>query len=230
MYNNNSYGDIIKTTSNEDLFDEEIDDFNPPPIINNSSILEQTPVIKFVTPIRKKTVEKDNFEDIFKVTRNLEKRSPIRTPVPDPSDDDDVNERVRSLISSGVNISYDQENEKVKDLCFEAFRTKFQNLIINYPDYSIEFPEDKSLDKIHKYYHEIIKSIYVNMNIGQTQLSYILFLMVVEFICVKAFNLPMAGFTKIELKRMYKYNSLMIELGEAFYPTAGGPPSRSNGG
>ena len=227
MNNDHILDGVIKSSRNEELFNDDlIDDFNPPPIIKNSSILEQTPVIKFVTPIRKRAyVEREDIDEIFKVTKNLEKRSPIRTPVPDLSDEDEINDRVRCLINKSHDVVYEKEDETVKELCLESFRVKFQNLVINYPDYNIEFPETKSLDKIHKYYHEIVKSIYVNMNLGQTQLGYILFLMVIEFICVKAFNLPMAGFTKIELKRMYKYNFLMIELGEAFYPTGGGTPS-----
>ena len=59
------------------------------------------------------------------------------------------------------------------------------------------------------------------MNLGQIQLGYVMGLMAIEFLCIKAFGIPMAGFTKMELKRMYRYNHLMIELGESFYETTG---------
>ena len=50
----------------------------------------------------------------------------------------------------------------------------------------------------------MIRSIYSHMNIGQTRLAYILSLLAMEVICIKVFNLPMAGYTKMEMKRMYK--------------------------
>ena len=46
----------------------------------------------------------------------------------------------------------------------EAFRVKFSNLKVNYPDKKIEFPEGKKLERVHKAYHSHIKNIYVNMN------------------------------------------------------------------
>lgn len=207
--------------NNEEEF---ISDFDPPPVIEDEdSFLAKTPVIKFTTPIRRKREpsESENLEFPSIPPPNIK----TMTPLPDYSDNDVVNQRVKELISSGNEINYDGEDEKVKDTALEAFTIKYQNLAINYPEYNITFPDGKSLNTVHKHYHEVIKSIYVNMNLGQTQLAYILCLMVLEFVCVKAFNLPMAGFTKMELKRMYKYNALMIELGESMYSTGGGKPA-----
>ena len=204
--------------------EEKVDDFNPPPVIQDEdSFLAKTPVIKFTTPIRRKREPSDSEDVSFPSipAPNIK----TMTPLPDYSDNDVVNYRVKELINNGGEVNYDKEDEAVKEAVMSAFMVKYQNLTINYPEHTIIFPEDKSINIIHKHYHEVIKSIYVNMNLGQTQLAYILCLMVLEFVCVKALNLPMAGFTKMELKRMYKYNSLMIELGESMYSTGGGKPA-----
>ena len=205
--------------------EEKINDFNPPPVIQNEEeFLARTPVIRFTTPIRrKKEILEEEEQMVFPSIPAPNAR--LMTPTPDYSDDAVVNARVKSLIERKEEVNYDLEEEVIQEAVMEAYVVKYQNLSINYPEYNITFPEGKSLNTIHKHYHEVIKSIYVNMNLGQTQLGYILCLMVLEFICVKLFGLPMAGFTKMELKRMYKYNALMIELGESMYPTGGGTPS-----
>lgn len=223
--------DFIITNEVEDLFksSEKIkDDFDPPPLLNETNILDQTPTIKFLTPVRKKSRprERENFEE--ESSFNQPEQMPfanVMTPEVDLTDDDEVNERVRFLINNPSLVNYENEPDIIKELCMETFRTKFQSLIINYPEYKIEFPEDKSLTKIHKFYHELIKSIYVNLNLSQYETYYILGLFVIEYVMVKIFGLPMAGFTKMELKRMSRYNSLLVELGESFYPTGYGEKS-----
>ena len=224
--------DYIVSNEKDDLFQE--DDFEPPSVIEEpESIIDQTPVIKFRTPIRKKEpvsdspLKNNNFQEpkIFRSPQK-QKQHIYTSPVPDYSDEDDVNKRTGWLINNPGDVTYDKEHENVQETCFEAFKRKYDNLSLNYPDYNIVFPEKKSLNKIHKQYHEHIKNIYVNINLGQTQLCYVLFLMVLEFVCVKAFGLPMSGFTKSELARMYKYNTLLIEIGESTYSTSyGGTPA-----
>jgi hypothetical protein len=147
--------------------------------------------------------------------------SPTRARAVDVEDEDEIQERVADLMNDPGKIDYSLEQEEVRLACYESFKSKFQALALNYPDRGILFPEGKSLNKIHDSYHGIIKSIYVNMNLGQIQLGYIIVLMAIEFVCVKAFNIPLAGFTKMELKRMYRYNQLMVELGENLYSTGG---------
>lgn len=147
--------------------------------------------------------------------------SPTRTRTVDIEDEDEIQERVVDLMNDPGKIDYSLEQEEVRSMCYDTFKSKFQALALNYPDRGIVFPDGKSLNKIHDAYHSIIKSIYVNMNLGQLQLGYIIILMAIEFVCVKAFNIPLAGFTKMELKRMHRYNQLMVELGETLYSTGG---------
>jgi len=233
--------DLIITEENEDLFGNVRDDFNPPPILVGENILDKTPVIKFMTPVRKGKSRADYLnrrdkrddeprngdeeeDDEFSPPEQIS-YSPIRSPMVDLTDNDEVNLHVRQLISHPGEIDYDKEPETIQELCHECFKTKFQSLIINYPEYKIEYPEGKSLNKIHKFYHELIKSIYVNMNISQYETYYAVGLLAIELIAVQVFNLPMAGYTKSELKRMYRYRALLIELGESFYPDGTGEAS-----
>jgi len=168
------------------------------------------------------TLIQENKEEPQVETITREHLSPAKNNFVDVDDEDDIIERVNDLINDPGKIDYNLEQEEVRNSCIETFKSKFQNLKLNYPEHGIEYPEGKSLNKIHDTYHSIIKSIYVNMNLGQLQLGYIIVLMAIEFVCVKAFNVPLAGFTKMELKRMHRYNQLMVELGENLYSVGSG--------
>ena len=191
-----------------DVEDDEEVGFDPPPVID-ADVLTQTPVIRLTTPIREKNKKEEIIEEDFNIPEIKEEeqiptvqRSPRRpisipsSPVIDISDADDVNERIAELISFPGDQDYSKESKVVKDGCSEAFRIKYGNLKLNYPDLNAEFPEGKKLERIHKIYHSYIKSIYVNMNLDQIQLGYVMCLMVFEFVAIKAFGVPMAGFTK----------------------------------
>lgn len=170
---------------------------------------------------------KDHDFDLKNILNNPEIMEMLKDKIKPPTPEIDyenveaIKERVMKLINKSCDVNYEKEHEKVKELVYEAFSVKYQNLKMHYPDYDIVFPSDKSLNLIHKQYHEIIKTIYVEMNMGSTQLCYVLFLLVLEFVFVKALGVPMNGFAELELKRMYKYHSLMIELGESNYVGAG---------
>lgn len=204
----------------EDEFDESIGRISPIrverdiEIPNISGEPHKTPEIPTLV---QETEEQPRVETITR-----EHLSPVKNNFVDVDDEDDILERVNDLINDPGKIDYNLEQEEVRNSCIETFKSKFQNLKLNYPEHGIEYPEGKSLNKIHDTYHSIIKSIYVNMNLGQLQLGYIIVLMAIEFVCVKAFNIPLAGFTKMELKRMHRYNQLMVELGENLYSVGSG--------
>jgi len=204
----------------EDDFDHSIGRISPIRIERDIEIpnidtqLPKTPEIP--------TLEQEKEETPYVETITRDHLSPVKNNFVDIDDEDDIIERVNDLITDPGKIDYNLEQEEVRTACMETFKSKFQNLKLNYPEQGIEFPEGKSLNKIHDSYHAIIKSIYVNMNLGQLQLGYIIVLMAIEFVCVKAFNVPLAGFTKMELKRMHRYNQLMVELGENLYSVGSG--------
>lgn len=209
----------------DDAFDSKSDERRGPEIFRRDEFDEE----EFHRP-QPSATENLDFKDILNnpdLIELLKKRSVPKSPTVDYSSDEMVQKRVLKLINKSCDVDYEKEHDKVKEAVTEAFMIKYQNLKIHYPDMAetIKFPEGKQLNFIHKHYHGIIKSIYVSMNLGQTQLCYVLCLMVLEFVCVKALGLPMAGFTKMELKRMYKYESMMIELGESWYSSGeGGEP------
>ena len=211
-----------------DVEDDEEVGFDPPPVIS-PDILTQTPIIRLTTPVRKKEDVEFSIPEVRQDSIPTYTRSPKKpqmtptSPVIDISDEDEINERVAELIGFPGDQDYSKETKSVKECCIEAFKIKYDNLRVNYPDKKVQFPEGKKLERIHKTYHSYIKDIYVNMNLDQIQLGYIMCLMIFEFLAIKAFGIPMAGFTKMELKRMYRYNHLMIELGESFYVNGGGP-------
>lgn len=208
--NGDSYNEIKNNLFEEEKIKED----------KEEEISVKTPTIRVLTPVRKKKVDfknifdNANFDKIFEVPH-------IKKVEIDCSDEDEVNNRVRKLISNNNNVDYSDEPDIVKSAVWDAFEEKYRSLSNNYPDYTPKFSREKNLNNIHKNYHQAIRTIYANLNIGQSRLAYIIILLFVEVFCIKVFNLPMAGFTKMEMKRMYKYNTLMIELGESMYPVTG---------
>lgn len=204
----------------QNLFDEGFITDKKEEEIEDEEISVKTPTIRVLTPVKKKKI---NFENIFEGAK-FEKMFPmphIKKVDIDCSDEDEVNERVRKLVGNSNNVDYSNEPDIIIEACKDMFEIKYKSLVANYPDYAVKFNKEKNLNSIHKNYHTVIRSIYAHMNIGQTQLSYILILLVTEVIGIKVFNLPLAGLTKMEMKRMYKHNALMIELGESLYPGTG---------
>lgn len=152
-----------------------------------------------------------------------------RTPLPNYDDEDYINKKVSSLVSKLTPPDYTLETDEVKLLCYEAFRVKYNSLRINYPDKNIpEFPEGRSILTVHKTYRSIVKELWVKMNLPQLRSYYIIALMVIEFVCVKFLGLPMAGYFEMEVKRMYKYDLMMIELGHEYYNLTGGSGESSD--
>lgn len=157
-------------------------------------------------------------------TSTPQRISPFKKPETPISviDDEDVNDRVYKLVNNSSDIDYSNETNEVKLLALDLLRAKFDNLRMIYKDRNIVYPENKKLNTVHKKYHEEIKAIYVSMNLSQIQIGYVVFVMAIEFCCVKFLKLPMSGYTKMELKRIYKHQQLMIEIGHSMYKLGGG--------
>lgn len=236
--------ELILTEENDDLFSEtlKVTDFNPPKVLerDSESFITRSPRVKIVTPIkenkrsrgRERDYRNEDSEDEDSTFQAPEPMtfSPTRSPKVDLSDDDEINRRVLKLISFSGEIKYEKEPEKIRDLCEQAFRVKFHSLSINYPQYFKDkddiYPEGKSLNVVHKYYHEILKNIYVNMNIDNYETWYMIAWLVIELIAVKVFDITIAsGITKSQMARLYKKKTLLIELGEDFFPESGGEKS-----
>lgn len=207
--------------------EDEDDNMVKPPTIEN---VNSSPRVKMMTPIRKKTVNiprVDDMDDMYinrsPIRMTPTRRSPVRTPSPAISvtDDEEINERVMNLVNNPLDVDYSDQPNHIKSLCTEAFKTKYANLKLNNKGYDIKYPEGKKLNRIHKTYHAHVKDIFVSLNLGQIQIGYIVGIMGLEIFAIKILGLPMAGFTRLELKRMYKYHSMMIEFGHTMYSFGG---------
>jgi len=241
-FGNNS--EVVITTPKRKRIMSESDFTEPPrqPILNNS------PRIRLNTPIRKKIPDspikkvsspilnspRTNLPGVPEPVENRKitplkaetpKRDyPLRKPETPISviDEDDINDRVYKLVNNSADIDYSNETNEIKLLALDLLRAKFDNLRMIYKDRNIVYPENKKLNTVHKRYHDEIKAIYVSMNLSQIQIGYVVFVMGIEFLCVKFLKLPMSGFTKMELKRIYKHQQLMIEIGHSMYKLGGG--------
>lgn len=192
--------------------ESEIDDFD----IQIEEV-SRTPTLRPMTPIKK--IKEDYDEDEFPEIPLPNVR--LLSPLPEYTDNESINNRVRELISKRSPHDYEKENEKVKDACMEAFEIKYKSLSLNNKKYDINFPEGKSLNIIHNLYNDWLKHIYVDMNLPRSRIIYFFGLYLFEFFCIRIFGIPMAGFAKAEVKRMARYDMLLIELGESMYSTGG---------
>ena len=229
--------DVIITTPKRKRLLSENDFSDPPrqPILNNS------PVIRLNTPIRKNNIEVKrqvlkepeipnlnktkmtpliNEERVETFEKSLTPLKKVETPIK-VIDEEDVNDRVYKLVNNSSDLDYSNETNEVKLLALDLLKAKFDNLSMIYKDRNIKYPANKKLNTVHKKYHEEIKAIYVSMNLSQIQIGYVVFVMAIEFCCVKFLKLPMSGFTKMELKRIYKHHQLMIEIGHSMYKLGG---------
>lgn len=203
------------------------------------NILRSTPQFRY-TPKKMPTPE-EKYQESPKPSYETPKKPSIksgkakipsyinRTPMPDEDDADYIESKVSSLISSIAPPNYDLETEEIKLRCYEGFKAKFMALKTHYPERVPEFPEGRSITTVHKTYRTLIKDIWVSMNVSQIRSYYTLLLMGIEFLCVKFLGLPMAGFFKTEVKRMHKYDMMMIEIGNEYYKISGGNGESENG-
>ena len=111
--------DFIKVNERPNLFENNFFDNEPvkAPLeetIEEEEINDSPPKIRVLTPVRKK---EPDFKDIFS-GESFKKIFPmpeIKNPTIDYSDEEEINDRVRKLITNSSNIDYTNEHEKVKE-------------------------------------------------------------------------------------------------------------------
>ena len=206
--------------------------FSAPPVIEQPKLLPKTPVMRFDEPEIRQPEERkpetpthiSQADDVKMPTpvqserqiRTTNMRSPV-SPISATAVSQEVREKAWSLISDPLFSDYKKQSSQIQDVCMEFLRNKFIALSQSYPDRGIVFPEGQSVGKVHRAYHETLKSIHVSMNLGSYRLGYIVCVLIIEVVCVKILGLPMAGFTKMEWERIKKYDQLMLEIGETMY-------------
>lgn len=223
-----------------DSDDDEPEKIISPAVKNNENdkkVLRSTPQFRHTpkkeTPPQKEVYSPKIIPDTPKSPVKHKSRIPSyinRTPLPPDDDEEYISKKVNSLMARNIPPDYDEYSEEIKLACYEKFREKFNTLKVNYPDKGIpDFPEERSITTVHKTYRSILKDIWVSANLSQMKTYYIIALMAIEFLCVKFLGLPMAGFFKMQIKSIYKYELMLIELGHEYYTISGGGGDSENG-
>ena len=199
----------------------------------NSPVLES---IKTVSPVRRR--DDDELNRIIGDVKNditefeeIKKDVEIEKTPPPPKKlfwedkpiltEQNLKEHAITLINTTDCPDYSKESNEVLQLCYNEFEKKFETLSIYYPDENITFPDNISIDKIHKRYHNHLKQLFIKVNLPQYQMIAVIAFFVLEIIAVKFLNLPLSGFAKMEIKKLYKYHSMIIEIGGLVYSTGG---------
>ena len=96
---------------------------------------------------------------------------------------------------------------------FRILKKKYRNPSIEIPDYN----EHSELSDMKTAYERTTKELYLDGAVDQYRTYLIGGFMVSEFVCTNWFNIDLGGFTMQQTKMMYKYDMLLIELGEKSY-------------
>lgn len=220
--------------------------FNPPEVISQPKLLPKTPIMTFdaeaVPSETPKVIERekkpetplhvsqaDDDDDLYvklptpigghsseRRIGTIDRRNPT-SPISSTAVSQEVRERAWALISDPLFSDFKKESTQIQDVCMEFLRNKYIALNTAYKDRNVVFPENQSVGKVHRAYHETLRSMHVSMNLGSYRLGYIVCVLILEVVCVKLLGLPMAGFTKMEWERIKKYDQLMLEIGETMY-------------
>lgn len=114
-----------------------------------------------------------------------------------------------------IKIPIDDEEDTIQD-----YKSKFRMIRKNYP--YIEAPDEKSsLEVYKKAYERTMKEISSDTTVQNYHAYLILGFFAVEFISKNVMNVDISGFTVDRIKRISRYNRLLLELGEREYATIG---------
>ncbi len=96
---------------------------------------------------------------------------------------------------------------------FRILKKQYKNPQISIPEYN----EHSDLPEMKRTYDRTIKELYLDDAV-ETYRTYLMGgFIVMEFACVQFLGLDFSGFTLQQTKMMYKYDRMLIELGEKSY-------------
>ena len=120
--------------------------------------------------------------------------------------------------------NYNAMSEEEQNSYMIEFDVKLNILRRNFPEHQFaSYPENSNLDARHNIYAGYVKQIVITSNCSQYELFLLIMFLALEAFGVKVLRLNMGGFTKLQMRTMSRYNSVLIELGEKYY--VGGPSS-----
>ena len=117
---------------------------------------------------------------------------------------------------------YENMSAPEKARYYSKFKLKFKTLVDNFPGLDIKMPsEDEDLHNIHARYDEYLAHIQAQESIGMWKFALSASWLAIEFVFTKLIGLNMTGFAKCELNKIYKYDTILQELGEKHYFSIG---------
>ena len=96
---------------------------------------------------------------------------------------------------------------------FRILKKKYPNPKVNIPDYN----EHSDLTDMKNAYDRTTRELYLDGAVDSYRTYLVGGFMVTEFVCNNWLNIDLEGFTAQQAKMMYKYDMLLIELGEKSY-------------
>jgi hypothetical protein len=138
---------------------------------------------------------------------NEEKTVAKKEDVPDPTD-----------IYAGLSPEEREKKEKEEYIWrFRILRKKYKNPLVEIP----EFNEHSELLDMKNAYERTTKELFLDSTVESYKSYLIGGFMLTEFICTNWAGVDLSGFTSSQTKMMYKYDMLLIELGEKSYSSWG---------
>jgi hypothetical protein len=116
-------------------------------------------------------------------------------------------------------IEKDEENMTDEELVQE-YKYKFRMLKRNYT-YIDAPPENSSLETLKRAYKRAMKEVSSDTSVQNYHMYLILGFFAVEFVSKNLIGIDISGFTVDRIKRINRYNRLLIELGEREYASIG---------
>jgi chemotaxis protein histidine kinase CheA len=100
---------------------------------------------------------------------------------------------------------------------FRILKKKFKNPSVEIP----EFNEHSELNEMKSVYERTTKELYLDNCVDSYRTYLMGGFMMVEFVCTNWLGVDLGGFTSSQTRMMYKYDMLLIELGEKSYSNWG---------
>lgn len=181
--------DILEEDSENNLLEDELGDSEDIP----SNISDDLPA-------------EDNLDPI-------EDEEPIEEEIEEPIEEE-IEEETPKEPDDGLTPEERERREKEEYIWrFRILKKKYPNPKVDIPDYN----EHSDLTDMKNAYDRTTRELYLDGAVDSYRTYLVGGFMVTEFVCNNWLNIDLEGFTSQQAKMMYKYDMLLIELGEKSY-------------
>jgi hypothetical protein len=153
-------------------------------------------------------IEEDEIDELIEEEEDKgEKSLAKKEEAPDPTD-----------IYAGLSPEEREKKEKEEYIWrFRILKKKYINPSVEIPD----FNEHSELADMKHTYERTTKELFLDSTVESYKSYLIGGFMLTEFVCTNWAGVDLSGFTTAQTKMMYKYDMLLIELGEKSYSSWG---------